>query len=176
MASTSFSKSNWQRTGGGVSQEERPAQPSDFPAYAKEWAQSQDVFNKTYLNWQAYADCFVMRRSVLTVSAKQLVHSNTFLANQIEDFTDTGYTSLPNYLVAGINGADTVPNGKWLNQSMSWEDQGNGNTMVSATYTQQRPWALVQVVSKLPNPRGDSVSLAAQARRLDKAKGADHAE
>ena len=57
MTPADFSDSRFIRTGGGVSFEERGAQPSDFTAalgypYAKQYADAPSIFSVYYPNWQ----------------------------------------------------------------------------------------------------------------------------
>ncbi|MDD3887125.1 MAG: hypothetical protein PHI35_09650 [Victivallaceae bacterium] len=161
ITNTDYSDRNWIRSGGGVSQEERAAQPSDFTsdrgyAYAEAFANDggSGAFDIAYPNWQAFADCFIMRRSVVTISCRQRCRTFTLLARNIEEFCMTGYTTLKNFVVADMVGGDSVPDGKWLNTGMSFDDERQGGyTSVTASYVQYRDWTLVKLKEdKLPNP------------------------
>lgn len=160
IINTNFSERNYKRVGGGVSFEERPAQPSDFTKargydYAKAHADSPSTFDHEYPNWQAFADCFIMRRAIVSISGTQQCNSDEFMASEIEDYTNPDFINVKDFAAPGYR-SHTIPNGKYLNTGMNFRDHGDSYTHVDVTYIQYREWKLVRLVSgKLPDPKGN---------------------
>ena len=162
ITNTRFSELNYKRSSGGVSFEERAPQPSDFTyergySYADDFAESGDTgaFELEYPNWQAFADCFVMRRAVITISGKQQCTSDQFLAGEIENYTYPDFVPVKNFAAAGVRSADTIPEGDYLNTEMEFTEAGNGYVIINVSYVQYREWKLVKVITDTPNPAGD---------------------
>lgn len=147
IGSTNYHASNFIRTGGSVAFEERAAQPSDFPDYAAEYAKDPEVFLFAYPNWQEYADCYIMRRSVVTISGRQRCATTTFRANDLKAYTETGFTRVKNFAIPGSN-SSAIPSGKYLLTSFAFADTGEQYTDLTVTYQQYGKWDLV----KLRNP------------------------
>ena len=93
---TDYSPSNFIRTGGSVSFEERAVQPSDFTGsnYAAEYAADPELFQFNYPNWQDYADCFTMRRAVVSISGRQRCVSVQFKADDLKTYMDPGFVKV----------------------------------------------------------------------------------
>lgn len=160
IKTTEYKAKNFIRTGGGISFEERAPQPSDFTdargyAYAEEFAKSPTTFAGTYKQWQQFADCFIMRRPIITISGSQQCETKTFKAREIEKHTKVGFVSVADFAIPGSD-RDSIPNGKYQLVSMNWNDQQNGYTVVNVTYQQYGEWELLKLISPAPNPKGTS--------------------
>lgn len=157
MRVSDFKDSNFNRGGGSVSFEERLPQPSDFNysadfEFSDEYAKSPGTFQKNYPNWQAFADCFIMRRAVIHITGTQTCNTCSFRSNDIDDYTEADFTSVKDFKVPGFSTIDSIPSGKYMNVGMSFVDKGNGYSEVTINYVQYREWQLVQLISETPNP------------------------
>jgi hypothetical protein len=157
MGSSNFSSSGFIRAGGAVSFEDRAAQPSDFNSdngmsYAQEYAESPTTFNETYPNWQAYADCFVMRRPIVTITGTQTCKTSSFLASEMKKYIQTGETTVKDFIVPEVISGDTMPSGKYHNVGMTFADNKNGYSEISISYMQYGEWDLVKIEDDLPDP------------------------
>ncbi len=157
MRVSDFKNSSVVRGGGAVSFEERLPQPSDFNysagySFSEEYAKGSDVFQKKNPNWQAFADCFIMRRAVIHITGIQTCNTCSFRSNDIDDYTDADFTSVKNFKVPGFSTIDSIPSGKYMNVGMSFADKGNGYTEVTINYVQYREWELVKLISDPPSP------------------------
>ena len=142
---TDYSPSNFIRTGGSVSFEERAVQPSDFTdTYAKEYAKDPELFRFHYPQWQDYADCFTMRRAVVSISGRQRCVSVQFKADDLKTYMDPGFVKVKNFAIPGTR-KSTIPSGKYLLTSFSFSDSGEGYTDLNVTYQQYGPWELIQL-------------------------------
>lgn len=156
---TEFQRREWIRSGGGVSFEERAAQPSDFTAkrgysYAAEYAAAADEFSNYYPDWQAFADHFVMRRAVIAISGKQTCDSDTLKASEIEFYTDVGFVLLPHIKLPSTLG-NIVPGGKYQCTGFNFSDKGDGYSEVSISWQQYGEWQLIRLTQDggiLPSP------------------------
>jgi len=151
-----FTPSGFIRTGGGVTFEERSAQPSDFTAargysYAKTYAEQKDVFDVYYPDWQAFADCFVMRRAVIAVSGQQTCNTSSFHASDLKDYTDPGFQNIKNFRIPGSD-RSSIPGGKYQLTNLSFSDAGNSMTTVTVSYQQYGEWKLIKLTAKTPSP------------------------
>ena len=149
IGSTNYHASNFIRTGGSVTFEERAAQPSDFPEYAAEYAEDPEVFRFTYPNWQEYADCFIMRRAVITISGRQRCSTTTFRANDLKAYTETGFMRVKNFALPGTDNS-AIPGGKYLLTSFAFSDTGEQYTDLTVTYQQYGKWDLVRLCDPPP--------------------------
>ena len=143
---TDYSPSNFIRTGGSVSFEERAVQPSDFTGsnYAAEYAADPELFQFNYPNWQDYADCFTMRRAVVSISGRQRCVSVQFKADDLKTYMDPGFVKVKNFAIPGTR-KSTIPSGKYLLTSFNFSDSGEGYTDLNVTYQQYGPWELVEL-------------------------------
>ncbi len=157
MGSSNFSRAGFIRAGGAVSFEDRAAQPSDFNSgngmsYAKEYAESPTKFNEKYPNWQAFADCFVMRRPIITITGTQTSDTASFLASEMKEYIQTGETTVKDFIVPDVITGKTMPSGKYHNVGMTFSDNKNGYSEVSVSYMQYAEWELVKIEDDLPDP------------------------
>ncbi len=159
---TSFNSLEFRRTGGGVSFEERTVQPSDFSGkrkfgnYAKLYAESQENFKKAYPNWQEFADCFTMRRAIISINGSQDCDTDTLNPSNIEQFTNTGFVTVRGF-VQPNRSSSTIPRGKYQCTNFTFTDQGNGYSTVNVTYQQYGEWELINLTQSergLPDPAG----------------------
>lgn len=157
-----FNHRLWTRIGGGISFEERAAQPSDFTAtrglgnYAKEYADAPTVFSVVYPNWQEFADCFIMRRAVVTINGFQECDTNSLQHGDIDRFSKPGFLSMPQFELPNVKGA-VVPSGKYQCTSFVFNDNRTGYSNVNVSYVQYRDWELIPLIQhnkSLPNPKG----------------------
>lgn len=151
-----FSDRDWIRTGGGISFEERGAQPSDFTEkrgypYAKTYAESQDLFPTYYPDWQVFADCFIVRRAVISISGKQECTTASFKASDIMKYTDTGFQKVRDMKLPGSD-RSSIPGGKYQLTNLNFADGQNGISHVTVSYQQYGEWQLIQIQEKLPSP------------------------
>lgn len=156
MTPADFSDSRFIRTGGGVSFEERGAQPSDFTAalgypYAKQYADAPSIFSVYYPNWQAFADCFVMRRSIITINGSQTCITETFRASDLEKYKKPGFQSVKRFRIPGSD-RSSIPGGKYQLTNLSFNDDGTGMTSISVSYQQAGEWQLIRLVDSPPSP------------------------
>ena len=156
ISGNGFSDRNFMRTGGGVSFEERGAQPSDFTAlrgyvYADKYAESARVFESNYPNWQAFADCFVMRRPIIQISGQQVCSTESFLASDLMGYRKVGFVNVKSFRIPGSDRC-SVPGGKYQLTNLSFSDNGNGHTTVNLSYQQYGEWELVQIQDNPPAP------------------------
>lgn len=157
IADTKFRSNRYARSGGGVSFEERPAQPSDFSAsrgypYAQDYADHRDFFDMMYPRWQQFADCFVMRRAVLSISGRQKVETRTFRASELEDYLDPGFVTVKNFAIPGSN-SGSIPRGKWQLVNLSFRDEGNVYTEIDVSYQQYGSWELIRLDDSVSPPQ-----------------------
>lgn len=144
------------RTGGAVTFEERPAQPSDFTAargfpYAKEYADSPTQFQENYPTWQTFADGYSMRRYVLTISGRLTVATDQFGAAELGNYLDAGFQNIKSFAVIGSD-SGSIPRGKYLMNDFRFDDRENGHTELSVSYTQYGKWELVKTDEKVVRP------------------------
>lgn len=156
MPDKDFDSDNFIRTGGGVSFEERVLQPSDFTSdrgyvYAGEYANDKQLFEATYPKWQAFADCFVMRRPVTRISGTQKCSTDSFRANDLAGYTDPDFVRIKNFKIKGST-RSTIPNGKYQLVSFNFSDDQQGFTTVTVEYQQYGEWELIKLVSSPPSP------------------------
>ena len=151
-----FSTTGFIRSGGGVTFEERAAQPSDFTAargypYAKIYAENKEVFDGYYPDWQAFADCFVMRRAVIAITGTETCNTGSFGSGELGGYTDPGFQSVKNFKVPGSD-RGSIPSGKYQLTSLSFSDAGNGMTIVTVSYQQYGEWKLIKLTTTTPSP------------------------
>lgn len=151
-----FSDQGFIRTGGGVSYEERGAQPSDFTErrgykYAGIYAENPDLFSTYYPDWQTFADCFTVRRAIISVSGKQECLTSSFKASDLMQYTGTGFQKVKNMKLPGSD-RSSIPGGKYQLTGFSFSDGQNGITVVNISYQQYGEWELIQIQEKLPSP------------------------
>jgi len=146
IQTTEFKTNNFVRTGGSISFEERPAQPSDFTdyPYAKEYAESPSTFLLTYPDWQKFADAFVMRRAVITINGKQRCTTDSFKASELGTYKNPGFVKVKKFAVPGSDQA-SIPSGKYLLTSFNFSDAGEQYTDLSVSYLQYDEWTLIQL-------------------------------
>lgn len=148
------------RTEGSISFQERPAQPSDFTEernfgnYAEIWADSGNVFFNFFPDWQVFADCFIMRRAVLTITGTRKCLTENFGADELENHLSPGFVSVKNLAVPGTD-CGSIPGGKYQLKDMNFRDLGDTFTLVKASYIQYAPWQLIQIEEVLPDPTGE---------------------
>ncbi len=158
MTPADFSDSKFIRTGGSVGFEERGAQPSDFTEelgypYAKQFAETQgtSLFSVYYPNWQPFADCFIMRRSILQINGQQKCVTETFRANDLEKYKKPGFQNVKNFRIPGAD-RSSIPGGKYQLTNLSFADEGNGMTNITISYQQYGEWELIQLIGSPPSP------------------------
>ena len=156
ITSADFSDSKFIRTGGGVSFEERGAQPSDFTEklgyqYAKQFADSPSLFSTFYPDWQKFADCFVIRRPIMQINAKQRCPTETFRANDLEKYKKPGFQNVKNFRIPGSD-RSSIPGGKYQLTNLAFSDDGNGFTEITISYQQYGEWELIQLIGSPPSP------------------------
>lgn len=156
MADKEFDSDNFIRTGGGVSFEERAPQPSDFTAargytYAYDFMYRPTEFSKGYTQWQAFADCFVMRRPVTRIGGTQTCSTESSRANDLAGYTDPDFVRVKNFKIKGSS-RSTIPNGKYQMVNFNFSDDRTGFTVVTVEYQQYGEWELVKLVSNPPSP------------------------
>lgn len=146
-----FTKAKFDRKGGGIGFEEREPQPMDFTedlgfGYAAAYAANgPEAFLVQYPDFKKdFAEKYMMRRAILTISGTQRCSTETFRADDIADFMETGYQDLRSFAIPGSDAGGT-PDGEFLLRSFNWSDNGNGYTDVDVTYEQKGPWKLVKV-------------------------------
>lgn len=153
-----FSESGFIRESGAITFQERGAEPSDFTrargyAYSTEFQNQPMSFYRNYPAWQSFADCFVMRRSVINISGKQRCRTASFHASDLKKFRDPGFQNLKNFRIPGSD-RSSVPDGKYQLTGLSFQDEGNQITIVRVHYQQFGEWRLIQLTDTLPHPSG----------------------
>ena len=147
------------RTGGSVSFQERPAQPADFTMergfgnYAALWADSGNTFFNFYPDWQSFADCFVMRRAVITITGTRKCLTASFGADELETHISPGFVSVRNFAVPGFD-RGSIPKGEYQLRNMDFRDLGDTFTIINVSYIQYAAWELIQLEEVLPDPAG----------------------
>ena len=148
------------RTGGSVSFQERPAQPADFTlergfgSYAELWAGSGSAFFNFYPNWQSFADCFIMRRAIITITGTRKCLTSSFGADELESHLDPGFVSVKSFAVPGFD-RGSIPKGEYQLRSMDFRDQGDTFCIINVSYIQYAPWELIRLEEILPDPAGE---------------------
>ena len=151
-----FSASGFIRQSGGISFEERGAQPSDFTQqrgfrYARIYAENPDLFSDYYPEWQSFADCFIMRRAIITISGKQECHTRSFSASDLKSYADPGFQNVKKMKIPGSD-RSSIPGGKYQLTDLQVTDVGNSMTQVTISYQQYCEWELIQLTEKTPSP------------------------
>lgn len=156
MSDGIFSEKGFIRTGGSISFQERGAQPSDFTSkrgytYANTYAESQTKFSSLYPNWQHFADCFIMRRSVIQITGKQHCHTASFNANDLKEYKNPSFVRVKNFKIPDSD-RSSIPNGKYQLVNLSFSDEGNSFSTVTLQYQQYGEWELVKLIDNPPLP------------------------
>lgn len=151
MSTGDFSANRFIRNGGHVTFEEHSAQPGDFPQYSAEYARSPQNFAKKYPFWQKFAECFVLRRPIIHISATQRCNTASFKASDLQYYTETGFIPVKNFRIPGLD-RGSIPGGRYQLTNCTFRDEGNTFTIIKLTYQQYGPWELVQLNKTVPDP------------------------
>jgi len=161
MGNSPFNVNNFIRQSGSVSFETEAVMPADFSdttwgTYGgKTYAQCFSVrteleFARDFPNWEAFADYFVKRRPVYRITGAQTCDTDSFRASDITACSATGKVTVANMAIPGGFQGNSIPDGKWQNDGMSWNDRKDCFTDVTISYVQYLEWKIEKVQEGTP--------------------------